>query len=178
MTKVNNWYVVTGAPHSGKTSVLELLEKKGYKVIYETARIYIDQEISKGRTLEEIRKDELKFQKGILDLKIDIENNLSKDEIIFFDRAVPDSDAYYELCGLMSDEYLKEIIKKCEYRKVFLFDILPYKKDYARTESEKEQKKLQKLLEKIYKKLNCPLIKVPRMSSKEERLEFVLKNIT
>ena len=63
----NNWYVITGAPHSGKTSVLKLLEEKGYRVIYEAARIYIDQEIEKGRTIEEIRESELEFQKGIKD---------------------------------------------------------------------------------------------------------------
>ena len=175
--KNNNWYVITGAPHSGKTSVIKLLEKKGYKVVYEAARIYIDQEIEKGRTIEEIRKNELGFQKGILDLKINIENNLPRDEVIFFDRAIPDSGAYYELCGLMGDKYLEEAIGRCEYKKIFLFELLPYKKDYARTESEEDQVKLHELLEKSYKKFKAPLIKVPKMKSKEDRLEFVLKNI-
>ena len=172
----NNWCVITGAPHSGKTSVVKLLEKKGYRVVYEAARIYIDQEIAKGRTIEDIRKNELEFQKEILDLKIDIENNLPKDEVIFFDRAIPDSDAYYELCGLTGDKYLEEAMNKCEYKKVFLFDILPYERDYARTENKEEQAKLQKLLENSYKKLGLPLIKVPAMNSKEDRLEFVLNN--
>jgi len=173
----NNWYVITGAPYSGKTSVIELLEKKGYRVVYEAARIYIDQEIEKGRTIEEIRKNELEFQKGILDLKIDIEKNMPKDEVIFFDRAIPDSDAYYELCGLSGDNYLNEAIKNCKYKKVFLFELLPYEKDYARTESAEEQSRLHELLEKSYKKLNSPIIKVPKMNSKEDRLAFVLKNL-
>ncbi|MCK5320027.1 ATP-binding protein [Candidatus Parcubacteria bacterium] len=177
MSKNNNWYVITGAPHSGKTSVVELLEEKGYRVVYEAARIYIDQEIKKGRTIKEIRKNELEFQKGILDLKIDVEKNLPKDEVIFFDRAIPDSDAYYELCGLSFDKCLKKAISKCEYKKVFLFEFLPYKKDYARTESEEDQEKLQELLEKSYKKLKAPLVKVPKMKSKEDRLEFVLDNL-
>ncbi|MCK4539550.1 ATP-binding protein [Candidatus Parcubacteria bacterium] len=175
--KNNNWYVITGAPHSGKTSVVKLLEKRGYRVMYETARIYIDQEIEKGRIIEDIRKNELEFQKGILDLKIDIENNLPKDEVIFFDRAIPDSGAYYELCGLTGDKYLEDAIGKCEYKKVFLFELLPYKKDYARTESEKQQKKLQVLLEKSYKKFNSPLVKVPKMNSKKDRLAFILDNL-
>ena len=173
----NNWHVITGAPHSGKTSVIKLLEEKGYRVEYEVARVYIDQEIAKGRTVEEIRKDELEFQKGILDMKIEIEKKLPKNEIIFFDRAIPDSDAYYELCGLSGNKYLEGVIKKCEYKKVFLFDILPYEKDYARTESEEEQKKLQGLLEKSYKKIDCPIIKVRKMDSKESRLDFILKNL-
>jgi predicted ATPase len=177
MKENNNWYVVTGAPHSGKTSVLKLLDKEGYEVVYEAARIYIDQEMEKGRTIGEIRKNELAFQKGILDKKIEIEKKLSKDKIIFFDRAIPDSDAYYKLCGLKDDKHLHDAIKKSKYKKVFLFEILPYKKDYARIENEEEQVKLQELLEESYKKLNLPVIKIPVMESAEDRMSFILKNI-
>ena len=42
----NNWYVITGAPSSGKTTLLEYLKKKGQKVYFEWARIYIDQEMN------------------------------------------------------------------------------------------------------------------------------------
>lgn len=54
----NNWFALTGAPSSGKTTVLKELEKKGYKVYEEWARVYIDSEMQKGKTLKEIRKDE------------------------------------------------------------------------------------------------------------------------
>ena len=177
MKEENNWYVITGAPYSGKTSVIELLDKKGYSVVYEAARVYIDQEIKKGKTIEAIRKNELEFQKGILDKKIEIEKKLSKKQIIFFDRAIPDSDAYYKLCGIGDDKYLDSAVKKSKYKKVFLFNLLPYEKDYARIENEEEQVKLQKLLEESYKKINLPIIKVPVMESVEDRISFILKNI-
>ncbi|MCD4694403.1 ATP-binding protein [bacterium] len=175
--KLNNWYVITGAPNSGKTSVVKLLEREGYIVEYETARVYIDKEIEKGRIIKEIRRNELEFQKGILDLKVEIEKKLPEDKIIFFDRAIPDSEAYYKLCGLEGDKHLEEVVKKSSYKKIFLFDLLPYKKDYARTESEEDQKKIQELLEQTYKKLNIPVVNVPKMSSKEERLVFILNNL-
>ena len=175
--KSNNWYVITGAPNSGKTSVVKLLEREGYIVEYEAARIYIDEEIEKGRSIKDIRRDELEFQKGILDLKIEIENKLPKDKIIFFDRAIPDSEAYYKLCGLEKDGYLEKAIEKSNYKKIFLFDLLPYKKDYARTESEEEQKKIQELLEQTYRKLGVPVLVVPAMDSKEDRLVFILNNL-
>jgi predicted ATPase len=175
--KDNNWYVITGAPHSGKTSVIELLKKKGYKVVYETARVYIDQELAKGHTLEEIRGDELRFQKGILDKKSEIEKKLDSEEVIFFDRAIPDTGAYYELCGFNKDKRYRELSKKCVYKKVFLFELLPYKKDYARTETEKEQVMLQELLEEEYRKLGNVIVVVPTMNSPEERMKFVLNNM-
>jgi len=172
----NNWYVITGAPHSGKSTLARLLAKQGYKIVNEAARVYIDNEIKKGRSLEQIRKDEVDFQKKVLDIKIEIENKMSKDEIIFFDRGIPDSDAYYKLQGVEIDEYLEKAMKNCVYKKIFLLDYFPYKKDYARVETEEEQILLHKLLEESYQKTDALIIKVPKIT-KEERLKFVLNNL-
>lgn len=177
MNSSNNWYVITGAPYAGKTSVIKLLEEEGYRVVYEAARIYIDQEIKKGRTIKEIRQDELLFQEEILKYKIEYEKKLPKDEIIFFDRGIPDSQAYYNLYGVTNDKLLKKALDNCAYKKVFLFDFLDYEKDYARTENKEQQAQIHSLLEQAYKKINAPLIKVPTMNSKEERLDFILENL-
>ncbi|MEJ2222165.1 MAG: AAA family ATPase [Desulfobacterales bacterium] len=37
-----HWSVITGAPCSGKTAVIHMLEQQGYTVIHEVARAYID----------------------------------------------------------------------------------------------------------------------------------------
>jgi len=174
--KENNWYVITGAPHSGKTSVLELLDQKGHKVVYEAARIYIDREVAKGREIEEIRKDEAKFQEKILSFKIDIEKRVPQNEKVFFDRAIPDSYAYNKLIGINNSD-LTKILKKCYYKKVFLFEPLPYKQDYARIETEEEQIKLHHLLKETYQKFNFPTVVVPPMNSKEDRLKFIINNL-
>ncbi|PZR03085.1 MAG: hypothetical protein DI539_26790, partial [Flavobacterium psychrophilum] len=50
-----NWYVITGGPCTGKTTVVELLAKRGYVTIAEQARHYIDTQKVEGRTVEEIR---------------------------------------------------------------------------------------------------------------------------
>lgn len=171
-----NWYVVTGAPSSGKTTILKLLKKKGYSVLYEVARIYIDQELKKGKTIKQIRRDEGEFQRKILDLKIQYENKLDPKKMTFLDRAIPDSLAYYKLIGLPGDKYLKNAAKKNSYKKIFLFERLDFEKDYARTESEEEIKKLESLLEKTYKQLRIPIVRVPKMSI-EKRLKFILENL-
>jgi len=174
---MNNWYVITGAPCSGKTTLLNFLIEKGYSVLNEVARIYIDDEIALGKTLEEIRANELAFQRKILNLKIEREKNLPKNEVYFFDRGIPDSDAYYKLQNIENDEFMNEALKNCYYKKVFLLEPYDYKLDYARTETKEEQLKLHEYLEESYKKIGAEIIKVPRMAVKIERAEFVLKNL-
>jgi len=176
MKNKNNWYVLTGAPSSGKTTIAKLLEKKGYRVLYEAARIYIDQELKKGTIIQEIRKDEAVFQRKVFDLKIHYESELDPKKITFLDRAIPDSLAYYEFVGLPKDKYFEKMTKKASYKKIFIFEKLEFEKDYARTESKEEVERLEKLIEKKYAKLPFPIIKVPKMSIKK-RLKFILNNL-
>lgn len=175
MTK-NNWYVLTGGPCSGKTATLEALKKKGHKVFYEAARIFIDQEMKKGKTLAQIRKNEFEFQEKILRMKVKIEKKLPKREIIFLERGIPDSIAYYKICGITKDKELEMAVKNCNYKKVFLLELLNYQKDYARTEDKETALKLEKSLKENYEKLKIPVTLVPVMSLKR-RVEYILNNL-
>lgn len=173
---MNNWYVLTGAPSSGKTTILNLLEKKGYHIQHEWARIYIDEEIKKGKSLEQIRKDESLFQKRVVALKVNFEKTLPKNKTIFIDRGIPDSAGYNMLYGIKSDTFLTKALKDCFYKKVFLFKLISYEKDYARIENKTQALLIEKFLEKAYKDLGMTVITVPKMTI-ENRLEFILKNL-
>ncbi len=176
MRPVNNWYVITGAPSSGKTTTLKLLEKKGYKVFYEWARIHIDQELKKGRTLKEIRSDEKEFQRKILKLKTNFEKKLNPKELLFMERGIPDSTAYMKMLGAENDKALKEALKNCYYKKVFLVELIKYEIDYARTESKEEALLIDSLLEKSYTDIGIEVTRVPKMSV-EKRVEFIINNL-
>ena len=170
-----NWYAITGGPSSGKTTVLNELAKLGYTVYPEAARVFIDQEMAKGKSLKEIRSDEAKFQRKVLKMKIEVEKTAPKDKIVFFDRAIPDSIAYYQICGLDP----KEVLKFCRgkrYRKIFLFEQIPFENDYARVENEKTILKLNKLLKESYENLGYEVIKISAVSVKE-RVKKILAEI-
>ena len=136
-----NWYVITGGPGSGKTTTVNLLTTRGYKTTVEHARHYLDTQLIKGRTVEDVRKNQKEFQLGILDMQIEQEASLSPEDIVFLDRAIPDALAYYRFLNLEVDERLRAALHSVSYRKVFILDLLPLVQDYARREDEPAQKK-------------------------------------
>ena len=109
-------------------------------------------------------------------IKIENEKKESRGEIIFWDRGIPDSLAYYEMLGFAEDKFLRDAIKNAKYKKVFLLSTLPYKKDYARIESEEQQKIIHDLLKKTYINSGYELIELGNVGL-EERIEIILKNL-
>jgi hypothetical protein len=61
-----NWHVITGAPCSGKTAVIEALARQGYRIVPEIARSYIESRLACGATLNAIKADALAFESHIL----------------------------------------------------------------------------------------------------------------
>lgn len=91
-----NWYVITGGPSSGKTTVVNILGRRGYKTTIEHARHYIDTQRKNRETVKEIRVNQHKFRLEVLDMQIRQEAKISKNEIVFLDRAIPDTLVYYQ----------------------------------------------------------------------------------
>lgn len=171
-----NWYVVTGGPSTGKTTVIDLLQKQGYITTIEHARHYIDTIRNEGHSVEEIRNNKRKFQLGVLDMQIEQEASIKTKDIVFLDRAIPDALAYYQFLKLDYDEKLIKAIKETSYKKIFILDRLPFTKDYARTENEEDQKKIHQLIIDVYKDLGFPIVFVPVLPPLE-RVKYILDNV-
>lgn len=171
-----NWYVITGGPGSGKTTTIHLLRDKGYTTTIEHARHYIDTQRISGKTVEEIRKNQLEFQRCVLNMQIEQEKYLSTDEMVFLDRALPDALAYYRFLELPTDEKLDMAMKEVSYKKIFILDFLPLVNDYARIEDGEAQQKIHSLITEVYESLPFPVIHVPVLPP-EERVDFILKHL-
>jgi predicted ATPase len=94
MRPETNWCVITGGPSSGKTTTVNILRERGYVTTIEHARHYIDTQRVTGRTVEEIRANQLAFQRGILDMQIEEERRVDPKAPVFLDRALPDALAF------------------------------------------------------------------------------------
>ena len=148
----------------------------GYHTTIEHARHFIDTQMITGKTVEDIRKNQKEFQKGILNMQIMQEASLKPDELIFLDRALPDALAYYHFLDLPEDEKLTNALKKANYKKVFILDSLPLVNDYARIENVAAQQKIQSLITAVYNSLPFPVVHVPVLSP-EERADFILNHL-
>jgi predicted ATPase len=171
-----NWYVITGGPSCGKTTTVNELRERGYKTTIEESRHYLDLQRSNGKTVEEVESNRRRFQRKVLNMQIDQERRLHPGDIVFLDRAIPDTRACCRFLGIPEDPRLAGVLEKVSYRKVFVLDLLPLVRDYARTENELAQKMIHKLLVKVYQELGFPVVRVPVLSI-EDRVDFILAHL-
>lgn len=171
-----NWYVITGGPSTGKTTTINILQERGYKTTIEHARHYIDTMRVKGQTVEELRSNKREFQLGVLDMQIEQEASINPNDLVFLDRAIPDALAYYRFLKLEVDEILKEVMRKVNYKKIFILDKLPLINDYARLENTNDQNQIHNLITEVYESLSFPVVHVPVLKP-SERVDFILNSI-
>lgn len=141
-------------------------------MVAEAARAHIDAELKKGRRLDEIKSDPTRFEGRIFRIKLAIEARLPAEERLFFDRALPDSIAYYRLEGLDPTEPRRHS-RRVRYRRVFLFERIEFMKDSVRTEDAETAAHIERLIEEAYTDLGYTFVRVPVMPV-AERVDFVL----
>lgn len=169
---MRNWYVITGGPSAGKTTLIEALEAHNFHVEHESARIVIDEGIAASKTIEEIRSDEEKFQEEVYVHKLAREQKLDPDELIFFDRGMQDTYAYLKLRNFSIDQKSQSEMDRTEYKKVFLLEPFKYEADYARTESLEERDTIFELLKEAYTRSKSPIEIIPSFPTKQERIAY------
>ena len=171
--------VLIGGPGTGKTTVINQLDKKGFTCFHE---------ISREVTLEAQKKgiDQLFLEDPILFSKLLLEGREQQfldasniDDTIFFDRGIPDVAAYLNFSGTEYPSFFNEKSNQYQYDLIFHFE--PWKAihttDNERYESFTETKTIDNFLTKTYKQLGYKLITVP-FGSVDDRVNFILNSIS
>ena len=168
------WTVITGAPCSGKTTVIRRLAEKGFRIVDEVARSIIDREMARGLSLEQVKSDPDRFERGILERKLAIESRLPEDEEIFFDRGMPDSIAYFRIEGL--DPAAPTAASRIRrYRRIWFFERLSCEPDRVRTEDDAVAERIERLLLDAYRQVGYRVNRSP-VCSVDERVDRILKS--
>jgi len=169
---LTNWIVLTGAPSSGKTSVIQELSKLGYAVEDEIPRILIENKLKSGLSLNDILADEEALEKEITEKEIANQESRNPDDLIFLDRALGDRVGYDRYLG-MDSSYAFKMASQYKYRNVFIMDLLPFEHDGVRLENQDQAKELDKFFELGYIDLGYDPIRVPVMPV-DKRTKFIL----
>jgi predicted ATPase len=172
-----NWHVITGAPCSGKSTLISHLADLGYTTFTEIARDYFDREIAGGRTVDEIHANPAALQRGIRDMQLRFELELPARDLIFLDGALPGSLAWFRAFGLDPNESLAECFQR-RYASVFVLNPLPFQHDEERVEGMAAIVAfLDEWLPRDYRALGYDILRVPVMPP-QERLAFVLQKLS
>jgi len=174
-----NFYVITGGPGVGKTTLIKELFLRGYKFVPEVAREIIRTEISNnGDALP--WKDAKKYSGLILENSVrDFLKYMNVSDACFFDRGIPDTYGYEILMNFEIDMNLLEAVRKYRYNtKVFILP--PWEEIYA-TDNERRQDfetavKTYRVLWQAYEKSGYELIEVPTLPI-EKRADYLLNMI-
>ena len=172
----DNFYVVTGGPGSGKTSIIEALRSRGYQCPSEAGRGVIQDQVRiEGPALP--WSDRLLFAE--LMLSWDMRSYHSAQHSsgpIFFDRGVPDVLGYLRLLGIPAPQHVQNAATLFRYNpKVFVAP--PWREIYGQDRERKqdfdEAIRTYDALLTTYASLKYELVEVPRVSV-EDRVAFVL----
>jgi predicted ATPase len=170
-----NWHVITGSVCSGKTTLIDQLAAMGFRTVPEVGRQYFERELAQGRTIDEIRANMTSVTQGLLDMMRSVEDGLQANDVLFFDRGLPDGLAFFRVYGLNPNDILPDCF--CHrYASVFLLDRLPVEQDGVRAEDDANAALLEKWLAHDYCALGYHVVRVPVMPP-EDRLELVLETL-
>lgn len=180
MRRINpNFFVVSGGPGAGKTSVLQELASRGYRLAPEIARQIIQEEVqSSGTALPWGDREAY----TLLMLERSVESYLSHTPAsrpTFSDRGIPDTLCYARLIGLANQEPILDACRQYRYASV-VFLAPPWKEIYE-TDNERKQDfaEAERTFEQmvhVYQECGYTISELPK-AKPAARADFILEQI-
>jgi len=172
--------VITGGPSTGKSTVIKELKNRNFTCFDEVSRDIIKQAQQEG--IDQLfLEDPYLFSKKLLEgrLKQYQEANQLNDTVIFFDRGLPDINAYLKYIKQPIPDEFEKITREHPYDKLVF--IMPpwdeiYTTDTERYESFNQAQLIHNKLVNYYKELGYYLIFVP-FGPVEKRVDYILDSI-
>ena len=171
----DHMFIVTGAPGSGKTSLIGALARQGFRSMPEAGRAIIrDQVRIGGPSLP--WADRSMFAELMLGWELRSWHEArALDGPVLMDRGIPDVIGYLTLCGLPVPAHVEAAASLYPYNKrVFIapfWDAI-FTQDSERRQDRQEAEATGRVMAQTYARLGYQMIELPR-TSLEDRADFV-----
>ena len=169
--------VISGAPGTGKTSIIKELSNRGYKCHSEISREIIAHQLATGGAITPWQ-DLNKFSELVIDERL-IQFKSAIDDVEFYDRGIIDSLAYLLKDKVPITNKWKSIANNYKYfRTVFITPPWEeiYIKDKERKEDFKNATEIHNCMIEAYNLFSYKVCIIPKMSV-DERIEFIINHI-
>lgn len=174
---IERFFVITGGPGAGKSTLAAALEAEGFRCSAEAGRAIIRQQAAiSGRALP--WGEPALFAELMLSWEIRAHEAMAaRPGVAFFDRGVPDVIGYLRLLGLPVPAHMMEAAQLLRYhRKVFICPPWPeiFAQDKERRQTLEEAERTFRAMRRTYADCGYDLVEVPR-APVADRLAFVLR---
>lgn len=169
--------VITGGPGTGKTTLLKLLEKKGFPCHSEVSRRIIKEQLALDSKL--VPWDDLiNFSHLVNEGQIEQHKNIQEGICNFYDRGVPDVLAYLRKDNINEENLEKSATVFRYHPSVFILPPWPeiYGTDNERREDLNAMIEINNKLVEVYKDFGYSVIVLPKVSP-EKRLELIFAEL-
>jgi len=169
--------IITGGPGTGKSTIIDLMEEKGYSCHREVSRDVIKEQLAKGS--DQLPWDNVSgFSNLVFDGQTSQYRSATEGQINFYDRGIIDVIAYLKKDNLPADA-LEDLAKHYPYHsKVFLTP--PWEEIYAMDEERREDFATMNLIHQqlidVYTSFGYEVIEVPKSAS-HDRVQFILAHL-
>lgn len=133
----NNFFILTGGPGAGKSSVLDEIKKQRYLTVDEVGRKIIKEQLAIGGNAIHTG-DKIAFRDLMLEHSIrDFNDHYNATGIVYFDRGIPDLYGYSNLIAEPVSQAIKDAIEIYRYNStIFIFP--PWEEIYGHDTERKQ----------------------------------------
>jgi predicted ATPase len=169
--------VITGAPGTGKTTLLKTIEARGYPVLPEMARELIREQMDAQSYLLPW-EDHAGFGEKLFERQVAQYHQAQAGTTTFYDRGIPDNLGYLRRDGIPNAR-LEEAARQYPYFP-YVYFTPPWPEIYGQDAERREDlplmQAIHQALENIYQHYGYQLIEVPRLDP-AQRADFILHHM-